>query len=210
MLCEISRGGVVAYCSDLIVEPEEKEQVYFLSVAGYQTAVKGILANLVENEALTIRVPDYVHWIKRCPGSYLLKTKKLPSGYCQGIAIPKIALPGQDNQEQRDEFLLISSDPDQRLPLFFRNLAAKTEMPLHPSWAGWLWQLFQREEWLIKLETLVGGYQGFLASINSEVLQEKISQTIQRKTPEIVNCLKPQLCNMEGTYDCRDQPQGVS
>ena len=47
MLCEISRGGIVAYCSDLIVEQEEKEQVYFLAVAGYQTAVKAILANLV-------------------------------------------------------------------------------------------------------------------------------------------------------------------
>jgi hypothetical protein len=209
MLCEISKGGIVAYCSDLLVEPEEKEHVYFLSVAGYQTAVKGILANLVENEVLTIRLSDNTHWIKRQPGSYLLKTKKLPSGYCHGIAIPKIALPGQDDQEQNDEFLLIGSDSEELLPLFYRYLETKTEIPMHPSWASWLWQLFKKEDWLVKLETLVGRYQGFLASMNTEVLQEKISQAIKRKTPEIVNCLKPQLNNMEGAYDCRDQPQKV-
>jgi hypothetical protein len=36
--------GIHAYCSDLIVDPEDDETVYFMSLAGYQAAVKGIVA----------------------------------------------------------------------------------------------------------------------------------------------------------------------
>jgi hypothetical protein len=47
MLHEISSGGIAAYCSDLIVDSAERENAFFISIVGYQTAVKGILANLV-------------------------------------------------------------------------------------------------------------------------------------------------------------------
>ncbi|MBW1916177.1 MAG: hypothetical protein JRI86_14795 [Deltaproteobacteria bacterium] len=52
----IYSGGISAYCSDLIINEEGK--IYFLSVAGYQTAVKGIIANVLENGSVTIMIDD--------------------------------------------------------------------------------------------------------------------------------------------------------
>ena len=151
MLYEISAGGIVAYCSDLIVDTAEKEFTYFLSVGGYQTAVKGILANLIENQALTVRIDKKIYWIKRCPENYHIKIKKMPSGYCHGVAVPKIALPQRDENEQSTEFLLISNEPNQLIHFFYRHLEVKTEIPMHPFWAKWLWQFHQNKDWLMKL-----------------------------------------------------------
>ena len=48
-LYPIHAMGIQAHCSDLIVDPDDPEIVYFLSVCGYQVTVKGIIANLLEN-----------------------------------------------------------------------------------------------------------------------------------------------------------------
>ena len=55
-LSVINSGGIIAYCSDLIIDEEGK--IYFLSVAGYQTAVKGIIANVLEYRSVTIMIDD--------------------------------------------------------------------------------------------------------------------------------------------------------
>ena len=54
MLHRIRVEGIEAYCFDLIVDKETSQYAYFLSVAGYQTAVKGILANFLKGESLEI------------------------------------------------------------------------------------------------------------------------------------------------------------
>ena len=41
-LLNIHSGGIKGYCSDLILD--ENNRIHFLSVAGFQTAVKGIIA----------------------------------------------------------------------------------------------------------------------------------------------------------------------
>jgi hypothetical protein len=209
MLYEISTGGIVAYCSDLIVDADDREYAYFLSVGGYQTAVKGILASLVENQTLTIRTNEKIHWIKRCPENYHLKIKKMPSGYCHGIAIPKIALPQRNENEHSSEFLLISNDPDQLLQVFYRHLEAKIEVPLHPSWTNWLWQVNESKEWLVKLDTLAGNYSGYLVSTEPNELQELISKAIKLQEPQIVNCMNAKPHKMEDDDELRNKPQDI-
>lgn len=189
MLHEISAGGVAAYCSDLMVDPEDTEQVYFLSVAGYQTAVKGILANFLEHNRLNLMIEGRIHYIQRYFESYFLKVKKLPSGYSHGLAFLKTVRPEQMEDNSDHEFMVISNQPDQIKSLFYKHLQARTEIPLHPSWAEWLWRLHEAKEWLVKLQTLIGSYQGYLVCLEPEELQAEIAQAIRSKVPELVGCL---------------------
>ena len=53
-LYPIHAMGIQAYCSDLIVDSSDSETVYFMSVAGYQATVKGIIANLLDNYGISI------------------------------------------------------------------------------------------------------------------------------------------------------------
>src|SRR5271157_3734883 len=103
--------GIEAYCSDLIVDSETNERVYLLGVAGFQSAVKGILANLLKGESLSVEINKETYWVQRFSENYLMKVKKMPSEYCHGITLIKMA----GDQERRGspyrEFLLINEDP---------------------------------------------------------------------------------------------------
>ena len=56
MLHKIRCQGIEAYCSDLIVDRETNQRVYLLGVAGYQSTVKGILANMLKGESLSVEI----------------------------------------------------------------------------------------------------------------------------------------------------------
>ncbi len=187
---KIQVGGIEACCFDLIVDPETNQYAYFLSLAGYQTAVKGILANFLKGESVVVTIGKKIHWFERLPGSYLMKTKKMPSQYCHGIAVAR-RNESKNGEEQPGEFLLITKDPEKRKDQFFRCLDAKTEVPLDPSWTEWLWELFGDKEWLISLKTLAGQNQGYLVSLCSDELISEISRAIESKVPEVIGCMRP-------------------
>ena len=192
MLHRIRVEGIEAYCSDLIVDEETGEYAYFLSVAGYQTAVKGILANFLKGLSLAATIGKKTHWFERLQGSYLMRIKKMPSHYCHGMAVARM-IGSQDGEEQPKEFLLITKDPGRVKDQFFRCLDAKTEVPLDPSWKEWLWRLFAEKEWLTNLKTLAGQNQGYLISVHPEELISEISRAIELEVPEVVACMKPSL-----------------
>ena len=158
----INSGGITAYCSDLIVTPDM--ETYFLSVAGYQTAVKGIIANVLEYGSIAVEIDDEYVYPVRSTETYSVHYQKLPSGLFQGAILPKIALPG--NEESNDVFLILAEDNSLAESLFFKHLEEKTEVPLHPAWSHWLWRTFSERGWLTPLEALVGEYQGYLVEID--------------------------------------------
>jgi len=191
MLYKIRTGGIEAYCSDLIVENETNQYVYLLGVAGYQTAVKGILANFVKGEPLSININNNITWVEKLPGSYQMKLKKMPSEYSHGIALPKIGqLQENDQQTLAREIFLISNEQNNVKTLVFSQLDQRIEIPLHPSWTDWLWKLFEKNEWITKLQTLVGQFEGHLINIHQEQLSDEITQAIRKKVPEVVHCMK--------------------
>jgi hypothetical protein len=190
MMYKICVGGIEVYCQDLIVDQEMNQYVYFISVSGYQTAVKGILANLLKGSMLNVEINREIHWIDRVRDNYVTRIKKMPSGYCHAVAIPKMALPRQNEENRTDDFLLITSDPGEVRNYFYRHLDQRTEIPLHPSWTDWLWELFKTNEWIERLNTLIGDYTGYLISIHQGELLHEITQTIQLKVPQIVNCMR--------------------
>jgi len=201
MMYKICVGGIEAFCKDLIVDQEMNQYVYFISVSGYQTAVKGILANLLKGSMLNVEIKREIHWIDRVRENYVTKIKKMPSGYCHAVAIPKMALPRQDEQSKTEDFLLISSDPGEVIKHFYSHLDQKTEIPLHPSWTGWLWELFKTNEWIERLNTLAGDYTGYLVSIHQGELLHEITQAIQSRVPQIVNCMRQSPKSITGGDD---------
>ena len=182
----INSGGIKAYCSDLIIDDEN--EIYFLSVAGYQTAVKGIIANVLEYNSVTIKIDGEYLYPLRSTESYSVPYQKLPSGLFQGVILPKIAFPGND--ESKDNFLIIAEDTTMANDLFFKHLDEKTEVPLHPTWSGWLWRTFSEKAWLTPLECLFGDYEGYLVEINEDELRDTITMAIAHKNVEVMACFK--------------------
>ncbi len=195
----INSGGIRAYCSDLIVN--EESEIYLLSVAGYQTAVKGIIANFLEYESTAVMVHDdddneeYIYPI-RSSLHYTVHYRKLPSGLFQCVTFPKIALPGY--KDSKDSFLVIAEDTLLAEDLFFKHLDNNTEVPLHPVWSHWLWETFSKKCWLTRLDTLVGDYQGYLMEIDEEELRDTITMAITEKNPSVIRCFE------KGETDERD------
>lgn len=182
----IRSKGIEAYCSDLVVD--ENTMAYLLSVAGYQTAVKGIIASILEYQSATVPVNGSYHQINRSAESYSVHYQKLPSGLFLGTILPKIALPNYE--ESKDVFLILAEHISSAKALFFDHLEEKTAIPLHQDWSDWLWRTFTGEDWLTSLETLIGGYKGFLVNIYEDDLKDVIARAIRNKTPEIIKCFE--------------------
>jgi len=182
----INSGGISAYCSDLIVD--EERDVYFLSVAGYQTAVKGIIANVLEYGLVSVEMGGEDKYLSRSSHSYSVHYQRLPSGLYQAVILPRIALPG--NNKPKDMFLVLSRHTSAAHELFFKHLEERTEIPLHPSWSGWLWGIFLDKGWLTPLDSLIGEYQGYLVEIYENQLKDTITMAIANRNPEVMVCFK--------------------
>ena len=190
MLHRIRCQGIEAYCTDLIVDKETNQYVYLLGVAGYQSTVKGVLANMLKGETLSVEINRESYWIERFSASYLMKIKKMPSEYCHGITLIKIGRDQEDKGNPYREFLLINEDPLEVKGPFYDQLDQKTEVPLHPSWTDWLWKLFGEKGWTTRLQTLVGRYEAYLVNFHQKELSGDITEAIKTKVPEVINCMK--------------------
>jgi len=213
-LYPIMAAGIKAFCSDIIIDPYGLEEVYFLSIAGYQATVKGIMANLLENYGLSIEVEGEEYYLARSDWRYKTQIKKLPSGLVHAVVFPKLALPRNEEEEQ-NRFCIFTKGTDgkedhkgsqeenqNRLSMFFRHLDEKVALPLHPSWSGWLWKAFEeQEDWLKQLTTLAGNYKGYLVKFNPQQLHDMISKAIKYKEPEIIECMQWKGGNSDGKLD---------
>jgi hypothetical protein len=190
MLHRIRCQGIEAYCSDLIVDRETNQYVYLLGVAGHQSTVKGILANMLKGESFLVEINKETCRVERFSENYLMKIKKMPSEYCHGITLAKVGTNQTDERSPYREFLLINEDPLEVKGLFYEHLDRITELPLHPSWTDWLWKLFGEKGWITRLETLAGKYEAYLVNFHQEELSGDITEAIKEKVPEVIHCMK--------------------
>lgn len=187
-LCPIHTMGISAWCSDLIIDPEDMETVYFMSLCGYQVAVKGIVANFLEEAGINVDLDGEAHYLSRSELSYNIKIKKLPSGLVHAVVMPKLAFP--KSEETQNRFFVITRERRDILELFFKHLDEKTEIPLHPSWSKWLWKTFKKQDdWLLKLKTLTGEFQGYQFYFHPTQLHDLIAEAIKNKVSAVVRCL---------------------
>ena len=212
-LYPIMATGIKAFCSDMVIDPHSLEEVYFMSVAGYQTTVKGIIANLLENYGLGIEVKGEEYYLTRInSGRYKTQVKKLPSGFVHAVVFPRLALPKNEEDEQNSFCIFINEGckkgrtgdkvNQKKLNLFFRHLDEKVSIPLHPSWSNWLWETFEeQEDWLLELNTLAGDYKGYLFNFKPKQLHDLLSEAIHDRKPEIIDCMQWKGGNGDGKFD---------
>ena len=147
-LYTINAGGYSA-TADAFARDPETNGLWFLSMVGPQTALKAIWASLLKQP------PDQAHIIKGIEGM------ALSGGYqpCQvpyntiGTWTTRIArLPASRGWHalvytrlaefsfERDDFLLLAQDEADAPALHHRFLDRRSPLPLHRSWADWLWR----------------------------------------------------------------------
>jgi hypothetical protein len=155
----------------------------FLSLGGPTEAVKAVLAALATQREVACyrsngrgRHTD-TRWLFTGPEGHRTLVRKLPSGQVHGILYPEDALPGSPGST----FTLLLPEPrrTEAAACFFRLLAMRTPLPLHPSWAGWLWATFEAQQWLTALEG-VGPWIGWEAAWEEKALVDLVRKALRK------------------------------
>ena len=183
-LYTISAGGFSATV-DAFARDEQTEGLWFLSMLGSQTAVKAIWAALLKQPpeaAFLIRGADglpHSGGYQRCMipeetiGTWTTKIARLPSsGGWQAMVYTKLA----EFRFERDEFLLLAPDEETAPALHRRFLDRRSELPLPPDWADWLWRTGLRQETIVPLESV--GIAAYRCVPNHDLLREELSQAV--------------------------------
>ena len=183
-LYTISAGGFSATV-DAFARDERTEGLWFLSMLGSQTAVKAIWAALLKQPpeaAFLIQGADglpHSGGYQRCLipeetiGTWTTKIGRLPSsGGWQAMVYTKLT----EFRFERDEFLLLAPDEDAAPALHRRFLDRRSDLPLPPDWAAWLWQTGLRHETIVPLESV--GLTAYKCTPNHDLLREELSQAV--------------------------------
>ncbi len=147
-LYTVSAGGFSA-TADAFARDPDSEGLWFLSMVGAQSALKAIWAALLK------RPPESAHLLAgtdglalsggfhRCEipgdtiGTWTTKIARLPvSGGYHGLVYTRLA----ELAFERDAFLLLAPGDAEAPALHHRFLDRRSPLPLHRSWADWLWR----------------------------------------------------------------------
>ena len=175
-LASIGYGGIHAYCSDLIAD--EENNIYLILIGGFQIAVRGITANVLENQNVHVVIDNHYEYFKRTDDKYISRYRKLPSELVHGMLLAE------------NGFLIIGEDEASIKQRFFRHLDQNIGTPLHMSWTQYLWDVFCERQWLIPLITFVGNLKAYLICVEEEQLTEVITEAIAYQIPEIMMCFR--------------------
>ena len=147
-LFTINAGGYSA-TADAYARDPQADGLWFLSMVGPQTALKAIWASLLKQP------PDTAHIIRgiegmalsggyqscRVPhntiGTWTTRIARLPASRgWHALVYTRLA----EFSFERDDFLLLAQDEADLPGLHHRFLDRRSPLPLHRSWAGWLWR----------------------------------------------------------------------
>ncbi len=147
-LYTITAGGFSATVDAFASDPEQNH-LWFVSMVGAQTSLKAIWAALLNSPpapAFLIKgAVDELHegGYERCQipestiGTWKTRLARLPqAGAWHAMVYTQMA----ELSFEREAFLLLTPDVEQAPELHWRFLNRRSELPLHRSWAGWLWQ----------------------------------------------------------------------
>ena len=187
-LFTISAGGFNA-TADAFARDDRTDGLWFVSMVGSQTALKAIWASLLKQP------PDVAHLIRgadgmalsggyqRCQvpyesvGTWTTKIARLPgSGGWHALAYSKMAEYGFE----RDSFLLLAQSEEDAPALHHRFLDRRSALPLHGSWAGWLWERGLAQGEVLVLQS--AGIRAYRCAPNAGELREDLSAAVAAGT----------------------------
>ena len=159
---------------------QDDGQVWFLSLLGSQQAVRALWARLVKGETAYLSEDELGGgspcWLAaEAWGTWRFYGARLPSGAAyHGMLVPEMAAYAGDRQE----FILLARSEEQALALHYRFLNRRVDLPLHPSWAAWLWERGLNANEVEALESL--GVYAYRCRPDPPALQEDVSQAVRR------------------------------
>jgi hypothetical protein len=121
---------------------QDGEQLWFISMLGSQQSVRALWARLVKGETAYLSEGNLDGgspcWLAReAWGTWRFHGARLPSSAAyHGILVPDLA----SYTCERPDFLLLARTEDEAPTLHYRFLSRRVNLPLHPSWAEWLWE----------------------------------------------------------------------
>ncbi len=183
-LYSVSAGGYSA-TADAFARDEEKEGLWFLSMVGSQTALKAIWASLLKQP------PESAHLIRgadggeltgsflRCSiphhtiGTWTTKISRLSTtGGWHAMVYTRLA----EFAFEREEFLLLARSEEEAPALHHRFLDRRSPLPLHRSWATWLWRRGVRSGEIAPLQS--SGISAWVCSPDGEKLRDDLSDAV--------------------------------
>src|SRR5947209_5724629 len=120
----------------------DEDQLWYLSLIGNQQSVRALWARLVKGEIAYLGDDDLTGgtpcWLAReAWGTWRFHGVRLPSSAAyHGMLVPDLAA----YTCGRQDFLLLARTEDEAPALHYRFLNRRVDLPLHPSWADWLWE----------------------------------------------------------------------
>ncbi len=184
VLYTITAGGFSA-TADAFARDEETDSLWFVSMVGSQTALKAIWASLLKQP------PDVAHIIegadgmalsgayKRCVvphetiGTWTTKIARLPvSGGWHALVYTRRA----EYTFDHESFLLLVQDEGDAPDLHHRFLDRRSPLPLHNSWAEWLWQRGLDTGETVPLQSV--GITAYRCSPRADNLREDLSDAV--------------------------------
>ncbi len=180
----VSAGGFSA-TADAFARDADSGGLWFLSMVGSQTAVKAIWGSLLKQP------PDVAHLIRgadgmalsggyeRCHvppetvGTWTTKIARLPvSGGWHALVYTKLA----EYAFERDGFLLLAKSEEEAPSLHHRFLDKRSPLPLHRSWADWLWRRALAREEAVPLQS--AGVVAYRCDPDAEALRDDLSVAV--------------------------------
>ena len=158
----------------------DADELWFVSMLGHQQAVRAIWARLVKGEAAYLSETELggqpVPLAREAWGTWRFSGLRLPLGSAyHGMLVPELAAFAAD----RRDFLLLARQQDEAAHLHYRFLNRRLDLPLHPSWAEWLWAR-GRENGEVDTLTSVGVH-AFRCRPEPEALREDIGDAVRRR-----------------------------
>lgn len=174
-------GGLRAHVDGYVLG-EHGGSINYLSIFGAIGAVQAVGASLVSGKSLHLYGnEEFGKELSKHFGrvKYRMLSKRLPSKMLSMIVIVEDAILSDE-----EDFVIITKTAEDPKNLLFRNLAHRSELPLHESWRRWIWATFEHFEWIIELP----GYRmkGYQIEYNDDDLADAIRQGIRSRTiPEV-------------------------
>jgi hypothetical protein len=164
-------------------------QIWFLSLLGNQQSVRALWARLVKGETAYLSEDELGGgsscWLAaEAWGTWRFYSARLPSGAAHhGLLVPELAAYACDRRDPsatlRTGFLLLARSEDEAPALHYRFLNRRLDLPLHPSWADWLWERGLTAEEVEALEST--GVHAYRCRPDPDALQEDISDAVRRR-----------------------------
>lgn len=175
----MSFGGFSAYVEAYVLGGYK---LYYASLFGSLGAVRAISAALVAGKSVALHVPGEFRKsvTKQFGRKYRMVSKRLPSR-----ALNVIVLIDYIILSHKHHFCFVVQGSDTPVvDRFFSQLVYRTKVPLHVSWAQWLWDEFCKKEWATKLKCF--RIQSYYVKFEDAKLSQLLKQGIQTKQiPEI-------------------------